>query len=55
MDEMKYDTSKPDGAMKKVMDNTRMKKILRWEPETSLREGIGKTYEWYLNDHLKER
>ena len=48
--EMKYDTSKPDGAMKKVMDVTRMKKILRWEPETSLREGISKTYEWYLNN-----
>jgi GDP-L-fucose synthase len=30
------------------MDVSNMKK-LGWEAETSLREGIEKTYRWYLN------
>lgn len=48
--EIKYDTSKPDGAIKKVMDITRMKTILQWIPKTDIRDGIGKTYEWYLKE-----
>ena len=43
------DRSKPDGAPYKTMDNTKLKKIFKWEPPTSLREGIEKTVEWYLN------
>ena len=34
-----FDTSKPDGAMRKLMDNTRMRK-LGWKPKVSLEEGI---------------
>ncbi len=48
--EIKYDSSKPDGAMKKVMDITRMKEILHWMPKTDIRNGIRKTYEWYLKE-----
>ena len=44
------DESKPDGAPHKTMDNTKMKKIFNWEPLTSLREGIKKTVEWYINN-----
>ncbi len=49
--EMKYDASKPDGAMKKGMDITRMKEILRWTPGTDMRDGIKKTYRWYLDNY----
>ena len=42
------DTSKPDGAPYKTMDNTKLKNIFKWKPPTSLREGIEKTVEWYI-------
>ena len=42
-----FDTSKPDGACAKLMDNTRMRK-LGWKPKVSLEEGIEKTYQWYI-------
>ncbi len=45
--ELVFDTSKPDGTMRKVMDVTRIKK-LGWKPGTSLREGILATYSNYL-------
>lgn len=44
------DRSKPDGAPYKVMNNSRLKKIFNWVPPTSLREGIKKTVEAYLNE-----
>ena len=47
--EIVLDKSKPDGAPHKTMDNTKLKKIFKWEPPTTLREGIEKTVEWYLN------
>lgn len=52
--ELKYDTSKADGAMKKVMDITKMKEILKWSPKTNIRDGIKKTYDWYINNVIKE-
>lgn len=42
-----FDASKPDGAMRKLMDNTRMRK-LGWKPKISLEEGIEKTYQAYV-------
>lgn len=43
-----FDTSKPDGAMRKLMDNSRIRK-LGWKSKVSLEEGIEKTYKWYVN------
>lgn len=48
--EIVLDKSKPDGVPYKTMDNTRLKKIFNWVPPTSLREGIKKTVEEYLNE-----
>jgi GDP-L-fucose synthase len=42
-----FDTSKPDGTMRKLMDNTRMRK-LGWKPKVSLEEGIEKTYKNFI-------
>jgi len=42
-----FDPSKPDGTMRKLMDNTRMRK-LGWKPKVGLEEGIEKTYQWYI-------
>ena len=44
-----WDDSKPDGAMKKLLDNSKMKS-LGWSPVTSLDVGIGKVYKWYLEN-----
>ena len=43
-----FDATKPDGTMRKLMDNTRMRK-LGWKPKVGLEEGIEKTYQWYAN------
>jgi GDP-L-fucose synthase len=43
-----YDSSKPDGTPRKLMDVSRINK-LGWKYRTSLKEGIRKTYEWFLN------
>jgi GDP-L-fucose synthase len=43
-----YDTSKPDGMPRKLLDSSRLKN-LGWEYKTQLKEAIIKTYNWYLN------
>jgi GDP-L-fucose synthase len=45
--EIEYDTSKPDGTPRKLMDVTRINK-LGWKYKTDLKEGIEKTYKWFL-------
>ena len=41
------DLNKPDGMPRKLMDSGRIN-ALGWRASTSLREGIAKTYAWYL-------
>lgn len=43
-----FDSSKPDGTPRKLLDVSRMAK-LGWEAKTSLREGIAQTYASYLH------
>ncbi|KAD7117492.1 hypothetical protein E3N88_04760 [Mikania micrantha] len=43
--ELVWDTSKPDGTPRKLMDNSTLAK-LGWEPKISLRDGVVGTYEW---------
>ena len=43
-----WDTPKPDGVMRKVLDVSRMKDVLGWEPSHSLAAGLEKTVRWYL-------
>lgn len=45
---IKYDLSKPDGTMKKLLDNGRMQQ-LGWKPKVSFEEGLRRTFEWYIN------
>jgi GDP-L-fucose synthase len=47
--EIEYDTSKPDGTPRKLMDVSRINE-LGWKYKTELREGIELTYKWYLNN-----
>lgn len=43
-----FDSSKPDGTMRKVMDVSKMRKM-GWAPKIDLRSGIALAYEDYLN------
>ena len=45
--ELQWDQSKLDGAAQKILDSKRMHELGLW-PQTSLAEGIRKTYAWYL-------
>ena len=53
--EIIWDTEKPDGTPRKLMDVSKMKK-LGWEYSTELKEGIEKTYSWFLEniENIKE-
>ena len=44
---IEYDTTKPDGTPRKLVDVTRLF-AMGWRPEVDLKEGIRRTYEWYL-------
>lgn len=42
-----FDRTKPDGTMRKLMDNTLLRE-LGWSPKISLKEGIESTVKWYV-------
>ncbi len=44
---IEYDSSKPDGTPRKLMDVSRLHK-LGWHHKTNLKNGIEKTYQWFL-------
>jgi GDP-L-fucose synthase len=50
--DIKWDFTKPNGTPRKVL-NVEKIKSLGWEPKISLREGIEKTYEWYVENACK--
>jgi len=45
--ELKFDTSKPDGPKRKLIDVTRLTNM-GWTYSVELEEGLKKTYDWYL-------
>ncbi|MCK9210529.1 MAG: GDP-L-fucose synthase [Ignavibacteriaceae bacterium] len=51
--EIIYDTTKPDGTPRKLLDVSRLHN-LGWNHKTSLEEGIKKTYTWFV-DQLKAK
>lgn len=42
-----FDTSKPDGTPRKLLDSSRLK-ALGWEPRINLKDGIASTYQEFL-------
>ena len=44
--ERRYDLSAPRGVAGRNSDNTFIKQVLNWEPNTPLRQGMEKTYAW---------
>lgn len=47
--EIIWDSTKPDGTPRKLMDSSKMN-TLGWKPSVSLEEGIASTYQWFLNN-----
>jgi len=47
--EIKYDSSKPDGAPRKLMDSAKLKS-LGWQPAYSLQEGLEDAYRWLVDN-----
>ncbi len=44
-----WDSSKPDGCPRKLLDSTRIRS-LGWKPTVDLAEGLASTYQWYLEN-----
>jgi GDP-D-mannose 3', 5'-epimerase len=42
----RYDPAKPQGVRGRNSDNTRLREVLGWQPETSLEAGLARTYHW---------
>jgi nucleoside-diphosphate-sugar epimerase len=42
----RYDLTAPQGVRGRNSDNTRLRKVLGWEPVVSLEEGLRRTYRW---------
>ena len=47
-----YNLSAPKGVTGRSSDNTLIKKYLNWEPSTSLRAGLEKTYAWIHDQYV---
>jgi GDP-L-fucose synthase len=43
----RFDTSKPDGMPRKMLDDSRIR-ATGWRPAVSLKDGLERTYEWFL-------
>ena len=46
---IEFDSSKPDGTPRKLMDVSRLK-LLGWEASISLEQGLKRTYAWFLDN-----
>ena len=44
--ERDYKLDAPQGVAGRNSDNTMIKQVLGWEPNTPLRDGLAKTYAW---------
>ncbi len=42
----RHDVTKPQGVRGRNSDNSRLRTMLRWEPQTKLRDGLASTYQW---------
>lgn len=53
--ERKYDLDAPKGVAGRNSDNTMIKSILNWEPNTPLKVGLEKTYAWIEQQYFDRK
>lgn len=51
--ELEWDSSKPDGMPRKLLDTSRIN-ALGWYPSITLGDGLAATYDWYLENSQRE-
>jgi nucleoside-diphosphate-sugar epimerase len=44
----------PQGVRGRNSDNTRLREVLKWEPQVSLEEGLARTYAW-IEEQVRQR
>ena len=49
-----YDVTKPQGVRGRNSDNSQLRQVLGWVPQTSLERGIEITYRW-IREQLEDR
>ncbi len=49
----RYDGTKPQGVRGRNSDNTTLRRVLGWEPQVSLEEGLARTYHWIREQLIK--
>jgi GDP-D-mannose 3', 5'-epimerase len=49
-----YNLNAPKGVNGRNSDNTLIKKVFNWEPDTKLRDGLEKTYKW-IHDQITSK
>src|SRR5712691_330814 len=50
--ELAWDATKPDGTPRKLLDVTKLRG-LGWRPTIPLREGIARTYDWFVKNAVR--
>jgi nucleoside-diphosphate-sugar epimerase len=51
----KYDLTAPRGVAGRNSDNAFIKKVLNWEPDTSLEIGLRETYQWIRDQYARRK
>jgi GDP-D-mannose 3',5'-epimerase len=51
----KYDLTAPRGVAGRNSDNTFIREVLGWEPSTSLKVGMARTYEWIERQYAERK
>jgi len=50
----RYNLSAPQGVRGRNSDNTQLRQVLGWEPETTLEAGLAVTYQWIRGEMAKQ-
>lgn len=50
----RHDLTKPQGVRGRNSDNTRLREVLKWEPSTTLEQGLTVTYRWIAGELAKK-
>jgi nucleoside-diphosphate-sugar epimerase len=50
-----HDLAAPQGVRGRNADLTLVKKVLNWQPQVSLEDGLAKTYNWIQEQILAEQ
>jgi GDP-L-fucose synthase len=48
--EIEFDATRPSGQQVKIFNVERMENILGFTPKVGLKEGIAKTYSWFISN-----